>query len=321
MLDLSLFKRPAMVGVSLGSFTLSASIFAMFLYLTLYLQEVLGYGPFAGRAPLPADHHALLRGRPHRRQAHRPGPVAVPARARPPAGRPRLRPDDPRAGRLDTGRCCSRASSSPASGSASPTRCSPRPRSRWSRPERSGMASGSASTFRQVGHRDRHRRPRGGVPQPDPAEHVGGARAEPGGPRGAGPRRLAADRRPSPAAASARRPRRFPVAAVRNALIGAYKVGFAETFNHLMIIATVIAAIGAVGSLVLVRQRDFVPSSAPVAEPVAAAGQPPAGSPAGAEVTGPTEPEVEPVPDSDLPHDPLRRRTRTPDPLAGRRHR
>jgi hypothetical protein len=36
-----------MVGVSLAAFAVSASIFAMFLYLTLYLQEVLGYGPFA----------------------------------------------------------------------------------------------------------------------------------------------------------------------------------------------------------------------------------------------------------------------------------
>jgi len=45
MLDLSLFHRPAMVGVSLGSFTLSASIFAMFLYLTLYMQTVLDYSP------------------------------------------------------------------------------------------------------------------------------------------------------------------------------------------------------------------------------------------------------------------------------------
>ena len=47
MLDLGLFKRPAMVGVSLGSFTLSASIFAMFLYLTLYMQEILGYSALA----------------------------------------------------------------------------------------------------------------------------------------------------------------------------------------------------------------------------------------------------------------------------------
>jgi len=47
MLDLTLFKRPAMVGVSATAFTLSASIFAMFLYLTLYIQDDLGYGPLA----------------------------------------------------------------------------------------------------------------------------------------------------------------------------------------------------------------------------------------------------------------------------------
>ncbi|MGH9206849.1 MAG: MFS transporter, partial [Acidimicrobiales bacterium] len=47
MLDLSLFRRPAMVGVSTSAFTLSASIFALFLYLTLYIQDDLGYGPLA----------------------------------------------------------------------------------------------------------------------------------------------------------------------------------------------------------------------------------------------------------------------------------
>ena len=49
----------------------------------------------------------------------------------------------------------------------------------------------------------------------------------------------------------------------RDALIGAYKVGFSSTFDHLMAIASVIALVGAVGSLVLVRQRDFVPSHSP----------------------------------------------------------
>ena len=47
MLDLTLFQRPAMVGVSLAAFTLAASIFALFLYLTLYIQDDLGYGPLA----------------------------------------------------------------------------------------------------------------------------------------------------------------------------------------------------------------------------------------------------------------------------------
>jgi EmrB/QacA subfamily drug resistance transporter len=45
MLDLSLFRRPAFDGASLVAFTLSASIFAMFLYLTLYLQDLLGFSP------------------------------------------------------------------------------------------------------------------------------------------------------------------------------------------------------------------------------------------------------------------------------------
>ncbi len=47
MLDLGLFKIPAFVGISVVAFTLAASIFAMFLYLTLYIQDNLGYGPLA----------------------------------------------------------------------------------------------------------------------------------------------------------------------------------------------------------------------------------------------------------------------------------
>jgi EmrB/QacA subfamily drug resistance transporter len=54
MLDLSLFKRPAFVGANVVAFTLSSSAFAMFLYLTLYVQEVLHYSPLqAGLRFLP----------------------------------------------------------------------------------------------------------------------------------------------------------------------------------------------------------------------------------------------------------------------------
>jgi EmrB/QacA subfamily drug resistance transporter len=54
MLDLALFRRPAFTGASLTAFTLSASFFAMFLYLTLYIQDVLGYSPIqAGLRFLP----------------------------------------------------------------------------------------------------------------------------------------------------------------------------------------------------------------------------------------------------------------------------
>ena len=54
MLPLGLFKRPAFTGVQLAAFAVSGSMFALFLYLTLYLQNYLGYSPFeAGVRYLP----------------------------------------------------------------------------------------------------------------------------------------------------------------------------------------------------------------------------------------------------------------------------
>ena len=54
MLDVRLFRIPAFTGAQIAAFALSASIFAMFLYLTLYLQNVLGYSPLqAGLRFLP----------------------------------------------------------------------------------------------------------------------------------------------------------------------------------------------------------------------------------------------------------------------------
>ncbi len=45
MLELGLFRKPAFNGVSAVAFGLSAGMFAMFLYLTIYMQGVLGYSP------------------------------------------------------------------------------------------------------------------------------------------------------------------------------------------------------------------------------------------------------------------------------------
>ena len=54
MLPLELFKRPAFTGVQLAAFAVSGSLFALFLYLTLYLQNYLGYSPLeAGLRYLP----------------------------------------------------------------------------------------------------------------------------------------------------------------------------------------------------------------------------------------------------------------------------
>ncbi|HWE13287.1 MAG TPA: MFS transporter, partial [Solirubrobacteraceae bacterium] len=43
MFDLRLFRKPTFTGGSIAAFSLSAGLFALFLYLTLYLQDVLRY--------------------------------------------------------------------------------------------------------------------------------------------------------------------------------------------------------------------------------------------------------------------------------------
>ena len=54
MLDLTLFRNPTFAGASVVAFALSASMFAMFLYIVLYIQNVLGHTPFeAGLRFLP----------------------------------------------------------------------------------------------------------------------------------------------------------------------------------------------------------------------------------------------------------------------------
>ncbi|HXR23702.1 MAG TPA: hypothetical protein VN786_14210, partial [Acidimicrobiales bacterium] len=51
-------------------------------------------------------------------------------------------------------------------------------------------------------------------------------------------------------------------APARSALLAAYRVGFSGTLNELLRIAAVVALLGAVLALALVRQKDFVPSFA-----------------------------------------------------------
>jgi hypothetical protein len=66
-----------------------------------------------------------------------------------------------------------------------------------------------------------------------------------------------------------------------HALSTAYHTGFASSLNLLMVIGAIIAFVGAVGSFILVRQRDFISGH-----------QPEQGAPGG---PGPAQ-EVEPAP-------------------------
>jgi EmrB/QacA subfamily drug resistance transporter len=54
MLDVTLFGQPAFVGVSLATFCIAAGMFSIFPYVSIYLQDVLGYSPLgAGLRFLP----------------------------------------------------------------------------------------------------------------------------------------------------------------------------------------------------------------------------------------------------------------------------
>ena len=256
MLDISLFKRPAMVGVSLAAFAISASIFAMFLYLTLYLQEVLGYGPFqAGLRFLPITVLAFL-------VAPLSGKLLVLVQSR---------------YLMSLGLLCI------ALGCAVTTHV--QADSAWTvllpgfilggigigivnpvlasatvavvPPERSGMASGSSSTFRQVGISTGIAALGAVFLSEIKPNTINALAASPTGrtilARGGGHLSAVVAGGDVRTAALA-----LPAGTARTTLIDAYKVGFTATFNHLMTIALVVSLVGAVGSFFLVRQRDFV---------------------------------------------------------------
>src|SRR6266513_5365921 len=61
MFDLALFRKPAFSGVSLGTLAIGAGMFAMFLYITIYMQSVIGMTPLqAGVRFLPLTLFAII---------------------------------------------------------------------------------------------------------------------------------------------------------------------------------------------------------------------------------------------------------------------
>ncbi len=269
MLDLTLFRRPAMIGVSLVAFTLSASIFSLFLYLTLYVQDDLGYGPLAaGVRFLPITMLAFI-------VAPIAGKLTVRVQSRYLLGFGLL---------LVSVGCLLMATTHASSGwtvllpgfvatgigigTVNPVLAS----SAISvvPPERSGMASGANSTFRQVGiatgiaglgtvfqTQIEHRTVAalGGTPAGQAVLTHGGS-AFKSALAGGGISQVMAS---------------IPSAPARNALLQAYRVAFSASLNHVMVIGAVIALIGSIGAFALVRQSDFVPSVGPAPEPAGAA--------------------------------------------------
>ncbi|MDQ6811722.1 MAG: MFS transporter, partial [Actinomycetota bacterium] len=272
MLDLSLFRRPAFAGASIVALAVSASMFAMFLYLTLYIQDVLHYSPLqAGLRFLPITllsfTVAPIAGRLSVRVPVRlllgfglllvSGGLLAMTAIDASSGWTKLIP-----GFLLAGAGVGLINPPLASTAVGVVHHS-----------RSGMASGINSTFRQVGiatgvaglgavfQHEVTRDTTFALAASAPGREVlGAAHAKLSGALVSG--EVGAIARSLPHGA-------------RIALTHSYRVGFTQALTSILIIAAAIALAGAALAFVLVRSRDFVVSEeAPVAggaEPVAVA--------------------------------------------------
>jgi EmrB/QacA subfamily drug resistance transporter len=255
MLDLSLFRRPAFAGASIVAFTLSGSFFAMFLYLTLYIQDVLGYSPLqAGLRFLPTTLLSFVV-----------APVAGRLSVRAPVrlllgsglvligvGLLTMTTIDAASHWtvLIPGFLLAGAGVGLVNPPLASTAIGVVPY------ERSGMASGINSTFRQVGIATgiaglgavfQHSVTRGTTTTLRASGHAHEVLAAAHGQLGT-----------LLESGEVTRIARSLSPAARNALDHSYRVGFTGAFTTIAIIAAVLALAGALLAFVLVRSRDFV---------------------------------------------------------------
>ena len=251
MLPLELFRSRAFTGVQFAAFAVSASLFALFLYLTLYLQDYLGYSPLqAGLRYLPVTLGQLLRRAAGRRVA-RPGSGPGTDDYRAAGHRWRPAADVRRAGRLGVDRAPARL----------------RPRGRWrgaaqSGDRRRGAECGAQGAQRHGRRYQRHvptgrrGRWRGGLG----AIFLGRASAKvaslaSGTPAATGghPRQLVEALTSGHLAQAVRG---VPHGA-REAVVEATRQGFLTGFNAILVIGALIAITGAALALWLVREREI----------------------------------------------------------------
>jgi EmrB/QacA subfamily drug resistance transporter len=267
MLDLTLFRRPAFAGASIVAFAVSASMFAMFLYLTLYIQDVLGYSPLqAGLRFLPVTLVSFVV-----------APIAGRLSVRVPirlllgfglllvgGGLLSMTAVDASSGwtTLIPGFVIAGAGIGLINPPLASTAIGVVHYSR------SGMASGINNTFRQVGIATGIAG-LGAVFQHDVTHKTTAALSASGPGRqvlGAAHGQLSGALVSGDVGAIAHS---LPPAA-RSALSHAYRVGFTGAFTSILTIAAVIAIVGAAFAFALVRSRDFVSSAQPEAPPQAA---------------------------------------------------
>jgi EmrB/QacA subfamily drug resistance transporter len=268
MFDLTLLRRPAFAGASLVGFALSASIFALFLYQTLYIQNVLGFGPLqAGLRFLPMT--VLL---------FAVSPIAgrltvlVPIRLilfvglvlvavslvlmsgiTATSSWTHLLPGFIVAG-VGIG-CVNPALASTAVAVVPPNRA--------------GMASGINNTFRQVGI-STGIAGLGAVFQHEVSTKTLSALAR-SGDLTAVLHATHGQLQGSFASGATKQLAATLPPALRHVVEHSFVAAFASGLNEILLIGAVVAAVGAIGGLVLVRRRDFVATEGQAPAPVAAA--------------------------------------------------
>ena len=262
MFDLQLFRNRSFTGAAIVGWTLSASMFSMFLYLTLYIQNVLGYSPLeAGVRFLPTTLLSFFVAPIAGRLAGR----VIPIRVLLGVGMLFVSVGMLLQAGLNAhshwthflpGFICGGFGVGMINPPLATTQVGVVP------PQRSGMASGIGNTFRQVGIATgiaglgaifQHAVATKTVAALHGATglHVPGSRLSSG--------QVAPVLHALPAA---QRPR----------FAEAFHTGFAGAMNEVLVIAAIVAFVGALAGFALVRAEDFVhaEAGAPAAEPVAA---------------------------------------------------
>ncbi len=269
MFDLSLLRRPAFAGAALVGFALSASIFSLYLYLTLYIQNVLGYGPLAaGLRFLPMTVVMFFVSPVSGRLT-----VRIPVRLILSFGLLLIAISlvlmagihaDSTWTHLLPGFVIGGIGIGVVTPALASTAVSVVP------PSRAGMASGINSTFRQVGIAAGVAS-LGAIFQHEVSTKTlaGLARS---GQAAAAQRDTHGQLASTFASGSTGRLARSLPPVVDRAVVHAFDAAFVSALNEILLIAALVAAIGAIGGLVLVRNRDFiVPERTGEGAPAAAA--------------------------------------------------
>ncbi|MEY2517311.1 MAG: hypothetical protein QOJ89_4669 [bacterium] len=263
MFDLSLFRKPTFAGSSIAAFALSASMFAMFLYLTLYLETILSYGPLdTGLRFLPVTALSFV-------AAAISGKLTAQLPARGLLGGGLLH--------VAIGLLLMRGVDADSSwtallpgfivagigiGTINPSIANTA--IAVVAPARAGMASGISSTFRQVGIATGIAG-LGAVFQSQVTNRLAAALT------GTAAAAQASDIGRAVTSGGAARAVAATPAAGRPRLEHAVHAAFAAALNDLLLIAAVVAFVGAVLAFALVREQDFV-GRAPAQAEAAAAG-------------------------------------------------